>query len=301
MPNKQASTASTPAPTQATPETEGATSENPKSTPATPEKPKATVEPSTSSAENPTAPSNQAPAAPTVSDPATSAPQAPAANPPGFNSPDGGPDCEKVKCVAFTFDDGPGEYTEATLKALKEAGIKATFFQMGRNVAAHPELTKKVVAEGHALGGHSWNHPQLTKLNDKQASWQITATNDAIKAALGHGSNMMRPPYGAFNHRIRTLMKNLNQASILWSVDSLDWKYLDADKSIEYIHQQLGPGGIILMHDIHPVAAKVIPVIVKEYQAKGYHFVTIPQLFKSKGLKPGFSYFKLEEIRGLPQ
>ena len=214
------------------------------------------------------------------------------------NSPDGGPDCEKVKCVAFTFDDGPGAHTQDVLNALNAAQIKGTFFEIGRNVAGNPDMTKRVAAEGNAIGGHSWNHPQLTKLSSEKAAWQISATSDALGAALGVKPGFMRPPYGAANSRIFNIMAQQKVASIMWSVDTLDWKYKSVDKSLEIIRKELKPGGIILMHDIHPVAQHVIPIIVQEYRAKGYHFVTIPQMFKSRGLIPGRRYFSQFDIRG---
>ncbi|MBV7363347.1 polysaccharide deacetylase family protein [Actinomycetaceae bacterium TAE3-ERU4] len=218
--------------------------------------------------------------------------------PDNMNSPDGGPDCDKVKCVALTFDDGPGEYTGQVLDALKAAHVKGTFFELGRNVANNPEMTRRVVREGHALGGHSWNHPQLTKLSNEKANWQISATNEAFQKTLGVMPSFMRPPYGAANGRIFELMKKNKVASIMWSVDTLDWQNKDVKQSLENVHREMGPGAIILMHDIHPVAHQLVPLIVKEYRAKGYHFVTIPQMFKKSGLKFGHRYFSENDIRG---
>ncbi|AOZ73286.1 hypothetical protein BK816_08350 [Boudabousia tangfeifanii] len=214
----------------------------------------------------------------------------------GLNSDQGGPNCAEVKCVALTFDDGPGEYTAATLDALKKAGVKATFFVMGKNVIEHPDLVKREAQEGNAVGNHSWNHPQLTQVSNKGLGHQILDTNNEIKKILGVGTHLMRPPYGAVNHRVRNYLAENQQAVILWDVDTLDWKHKNVDKAMEFIRQEVKPGGIILMHDIHPVAPKVVPIVVAELKKQGYHFVTIPQLFADKGLIPGAKHFGHDQI-----
>lgn len=213
-----------------------------------------------------------------------------------INSAEGGPDCSQVKCVALTFDDGPGEYTAAVLDALKAAGVHGTFFVMGKNVVAHPELVQRAVREGNAVGGHSWDHPQLTKVSKEGLNHQLRDTNKAIHDAIGVTPNFMRPPYGAVNHRVRAAIADEGMAAILWDVDTLDWKDKDLNQAMEYVHQELLPGSIVLMHDIHEVAPQAVPVIVKEYEAKGFHFVTIPQLYAGKQMIPGAKHFNRDKV-----
>src|SRR6202012_3447694 len=86
--------------------------------------------------------------------------------------------------LAMTFDDGPSaEYTPRLLDLLKARHLKATFFLIGQNVQAHPELVRRIIAEGHEVGNHTWDHPQLSKLSDERATDEIEKTQDAIRTA----------------------------------------------------------------------------------------------------------------------
>jgi len=106
--------------------------------------------------------------------------------------------------IAMTFDDGPSaENTPRLLEMLKQRNIKATFFLIGQNVASNPDLVRRILAEGHEIGNHSWTHPQLSKLSDQRVSSEITKTQDAIKDASGFTPTLLRPPYGAITPRQR--------------------------------------------------------------------------------------------------
>src|ERR1700719_4529684 len=100
--------------------------------------------------------------------------------------------------IAMTFDDGPSSAnTPRLLEILKQRNIKATFFLIGQNVAANPDIVRRILAEGHEVGNHSWTHPQLSKLSDDRVTAEITKTQDAIKDASGFTPTLLRPPYGA--------------------------------------------------------------------------------------------------------
>ncbi|OKL48640.1 polysaccharide deacetylase family protein [Boudabousia marimammalium] len=248
-----------------------------KSTLSTPEVTVETVEPTVDSPETPSTP-----------EPPTPEPKERLAH---GNEATGGPNCDVEKCIALTFDDGPGDYTAQVLDALRAANVPATFFVMGRQVKAQPELLRRAVAEGHAIGGHSWSHPQLTKLNNERLMHELVDTNKEIEKVVGFTPNLMRPPYGAVNHRVRKVMADQGLAAILWDVDTLDWKDHNLDKAMGYVRQQTQNGSIILMHDVHEIAPQAVPLIVKEYSAKGFKFVTIPQLFAGKEMLPGAKHF----------
>ena len=128
--------------------------------------------------------------------------------------------------LAMTFDDGPSaEYTPRLLDMLKARHLKATFFLVGKNVQAHPELVRRIVAEGHEVGNHTWDHPQLSKLSDEQATEEIEKTQDAIRGACGVTPTILRPPYGALNKPEHVwIPQQLRVNVIYWSVDTLDWK-----------------------------------------------------------------------------
>lgn len=207
-------------------------------------------------------------------------------------------DCAKEKCVALTFDDGPGPDTPKLLDTLKAENVPATFLLVGKSVATYPDTVTREFQEGHSLGVHTWNHPQLTKLPDDKIVKEITSTADAIKKAAPDAQvNFTRPPYGAFNPRVISVLKSLNQATVIWDVDTLDWKHRDPNAVLKQIQQQTKPGSIILMHDIHPTSIQAVPEIIKYLRSQGFTMVTVPELFGGS-LTPGKIYFDQNMVRG---
>jgi peptidoglycan-N-acetylglucosamine deacetylase len=190
--------------------------------------------------------------------------------------------------IAMTFDDGPSaENTPRLLEMLKQRNIKATFFLIGQNAAANPELVRRILAEGHEIGNHSWTHPQLSKLSDDRVTAEITKTQDAIKDASGFTPTLLRPPYGAITPRQREWIANqFGLNIILWSVDPLDWKRPGASVITQRILSQVRPGGIILSHDIHKQTVDAMPATLDGLIAKGYKFVTVSQLIAMNKPKP---------------
>ena len=180
----------------------------------------------------------------------------------------------------MTFDDGPHpKLTPKLLDLLKERGVKATFFVIGKNVAEFPDIAKRIVDEGHEIANHSWSHPQLTKLSPTAFATEIAQTNDAIEKATGVRPVVMRPPYGAINS---TLTKRLNEeyglSVIIWSVDPLDWKIRKSDHVSSHIIKNAAPGAIILAHDIHASTVDAMPATLDALQSKGYKFATVSEL-----------------------
>ena len=182
--------------------------------------------------------------------------------------------------VAMTFDDGPHpKLTPRLLDLLKERGIKATFFVIGKCVAEYPDIAKRIVDEGHEIANHTWNHPQLPKLSPTAFAAEITQTNEAIKQATGILPVTMRPPYGAINAGItKRLNEEYGLSVILWSVDPQDWKIRKADHVSSHIIKNAAPGAIILAHDIHASTIDAMPAALDALQAKGYKFVTVSEL-----------------------
>jgi peptidoglycan/xylan/chitin deacetylase (PgdA/CDA1 family) len=185
-------------------------------------------------------------------------------------------DCRKVKCVALTFDDGPAAPETATLLTyLAKYKARVTFFTVGQNVAAHPELVRAESRAGHEIGNHSWNHPDLTRLTPEQISSQLTRTSAAIKAATGKAPTLFRPPYGAVNATVKAAT---TLSPVLWDVDTEDWKYRDAAKVAQTVITETGRNDVVLMHDIHPTSVAAVPEILRTMTARGYHFVTVSHL-----------------------
>ena len=180
----------------------------------------------------------------------------------------------------MTFDDGPSAAnTPRLLDLLKERKIHATFFFVGQCVQDHPEIVKRIVAEGHEIGNHSWSHPDLAKMNDAAVHDQIQKTQDAIVQACGVTPKLMRPPYGAFTSRQRSWANGTwGYKIILWDVDPEDWKYRNAEHVKAEILKQTVAGSIILSHDIHKTTVDAMPETLDTLLSKGFKFVTVSEL-----------------------
>jgi peptidoglycan/xylan/chitin deacetylase (PgdA/CDA1 family) len=197
-------------------------------------------------------------------------------------------DCHTVKCIALTFDDGPGPYTRELLATLARYHARSTFFLIGQSVAADPAAVRAEVAAGHEVGNHTWSHPELTRLSATQVSRQLSLTDDAIRRAIGRTPAMVRPPYGAVNSSVS---QAIARPVILWNRDTLDWKVRNAQRVASTVITQARPGDIILLHDIHPTSVQAVPAILTTLGERGYHFVTVSQLFAGTTLIPSRSYF----------
>ncbi len=182
--------------------------------------------------------------------------------------------------IALTFDDGPNpETTPKLLKMLAERNIKATFFVLGSKAVASPETLKSIVAAGHEVGNHSWNHPQLPKLTVAAVDKQIEDTSAVIESATGTSPKYLRPPYGAMTPSLQHhIEQKYGMSLIYWSVDPLDWKVRDANSIYDQIMKQVRPGAVVLAHDIHATTVAAMPRVLDALIAKGYKFVTISEL-----------------------
>ena len=196
------------------------------------------------------------------------------------------------KVVALTFDDGPNPTTtNQALDTLSKYGIKATFFVLGKNVSGNEGILKRMKADGHVVGNHSWSHPVLSKLSLDDAKKQITDTEDALTKVLGSSSKLMRPPYGAITDDIRN---SLDLSFIMWNVDSLDWKSKNEAAILTEIQREVKNGSIILMHDIHAETVNALPKVIDYLKGQGYDFVTIPDLLDSR-LKAHQLYYNRDQ------
>lgn len=199
-------------------------------------------------------------------------------------------DCRKAKCIALTFDDGPGPYTQKLLGYLRTAGVNATFFMLGRQVETYPKVAAAVAASGNEIGVHTWDHRDLTRLKPAQIDREIGSTVAIIKKATGFSPRYLRPPYGAMNADVHAAARRAGLAMVLWSVDTLDWKTRSTPATVSAAVKGARRGSIILVHDIHPTTVAAVPAIISQLEAKGYTFVTASQLLGKT--KPGQKYFR---------
>ena len=179
------------------------------------------------------------------------------------------------KAVALTFDDGPSpKTTPVALDLLKKYNAKGTFFMVRHAVEGNEDIIKRVIAEGHQIGNHSWDHPVLTKISLEKAKSQINDTTAALKKASGLDVHIMRPPYGAINGAIQAAV---DQSFILWDVDTLDWKNRNTASIMKEVRKAQA-GSIILMHDIHQTTIDALPLILQYLTEQGFEMVTIEEL-----------------------
>jgi peptidoglycan/xylan/chitin deacetylase (PgdA/CDA1 family) len=179
--------------------------------------------------------------------------------------------------VALTFDDGPhATYTPKVLDVLAARKVKATFFQVGSQVANRPRLTRRAYDEGHRIGNHTYNHENLTRLSASGIRDTIRRTNRRIADAGAAAPTLVRPPYRATNSQVRAVIKDLGMAHVLWNIDPQDWRSGRSAATIErLVLKNLRDGGNILLHDgvansKNTVAA--LPRIIDGARARGYCF-----------------------------
>ncbi len=182
--------------------------------------------------------------------------------------------------IAMTFDDGPSAaLTPKLLDLLKERHIHVTFFLIGENAKAHPEIIRRALAEGHEIGNHSWDHPNLAKKSDEEVRSQLDRTRDAIADAIGQKPTLMRPPYGSVTAAQKKMIHDeLGYQIILWDVDPDDWKRPGPQVVEHRILEGTRSGSIILSHDIHPGTVEAMPSTLDNLLAKGFKFVTVSEL-----------------------
>ncbi|MFG3435735.1 polysaccharide deacetylase family protein [Nonomuraea sp. NPDC047897] len=199
-------------------------------------------------------------------------------------------DCAKVKCIALTFDDGPGKHTPALLDVLRKEKVKATFFLMGKHVEEFPDIARRTAAEGHAVGNHTYGHPSLTSSNDREVLDEIRLAQTIIEETVDRRVTMFRPPYGHTDERVLRLAGEQGLAQVMWTGTTLDWKVRDARRIKATVLRLARRDGVILMHDVVPQTVKAMPAIVKELKKRGYHLVTVPTLVGGRKLAAGVSY-----------
>ncbi len=196
-------------------------------------------------------------------------------------------DCTQVKCVALTFDDGPGKYAGTLLDTLKKYDAKATFFLEGQYVKSRPSYVKRMVKEGHEIGNHSYKHPDFTKISPAAIRSEIQKTNDEIKKAAGVEPKLLRPPYGMADLPTSEVATEFGMPIILWTGGSRDW---DTKNEAAIKKQTLSvakQNSIVLMHDWVKQTVDAMPSLIKTLLKKGYHLVKVSDITKHENLKPG--------------
>lgn len=181
--------------------------------------------------------------------------------------------------VALTFDDGPSEiYTPQILAILKKYNIKATFFMVGENAKAHPDMVKMVLADGHAINSHSLTHPMLTKLSDKELHNEVEQPQVIINNIIGKKPVCLRYPFGASNSHVRAVIREQGITPVSMGFNSFDYDRPGTDKIVDWVLKNSYSGQVLLFHDgfnkrEQTVAA--LPRIIEGIKKKGLGFSQI--------------------------
>lgn len=191
-------------------------------------------------------------------------------------------DSEKV--IALTVDDGPWpETTEQMLDIFKQNNVKATFFWVGKSIESSPEIARRVVAEGHAIGNHTWHH-WYHQMDAATAASEIDRTAEIIYKTTGVKTSYFRPPGGVLNNGLAQYAKEQNYSVVMWSVTSADTDPRAKPQAfVNNVLKGAHPGAIVLMHDgggDRSRTVKALPDMISGLKAKGYRFVTLPELLE---------------------
>jgi peptidoglycan/xylan/chitin deacetylase (PgdA/CDA1 family) len=184
--------------------------------------------------------------------------------------------------VALTFDDGPDpKATPELLELLKREGISATFFCVGENVVAHPEIAKRIAAEGHLLANHSYTHPWYVSVLGRAAlRKEMERTQEAIEAAAGVRPKYFRPPSGMTGPNFPGALKSMGMTLVGWDVRSLDT--VGSPKSaVERIVRLAGDGSIILLHDGGVLPGRIVEIVreaIGELKLRGFGFERLDRM-----------------------
>jgi peptidoglycan-N-acetylglucosamine deacetylase len=175
--------------------------------------------------------------------------------------------------VRLTFDDGPHRTaTPDILDTLAAHGVTATFFVVGQRAVAHPALVRRESREGHAIGNHSWDHPDLTTLDRGQVESELQDTNDVIEQVTGTAPTQWRPPYGATNRTVEAAAAGVGLTSmVLWTVDPRDWADPPATTVRDRVLRAVRPDSVILLHDgTGANTPEALPMILTGLADMGY-------------------------------
>jgi peptidoglycan/xylan/chitin deacetylase (PgdA/CDA1 family) len=197
--------------------------------------------------------------------------------------------CSVVKCVALTFDDGPGPFDDRLLQILKDNDAKATFFLIGNKVAANPAGAKRIADAGMEIGSHTWEHPNMATLPPEDIAAQFSKADDAITAATGRAPTLYRPAGGLSTDVVRQTAATFGLAEILWDVIPFDWAN-DSNTAAtrQLLMSQIKPGSVVLFHDTYSSTVDLVYQFIPVLKANGYRMVTVSELLGTRA--PGSSY-----------
>lgn len=189
--------------------------------------------------------------------------------------------------IALVFDDGPHpEHTEAILDVLDDAGAKASFAVLGKNVERHPEIVRRTVDAGHQIVSHGWSHARFTVLDAEALREELESTATALARVVVPPVNYVRPPYGATSDSVNQAIADDHGARVLlWSIDPRDWESPPSEQTAAAVILQAVPGAIVVLHDTKENTVEATRQILQSLGGR-FDFVTIDELMRDSGELP---------------
>ncbi|WP_182898544.1 polysaccharide deacetylase family protein [Microbispora sp. H10830] len=202
------------------------------------------------------------------------------------------PYCATHKCIALTFDDGPGPYLQTLLKTLATYKAKATFFLIGTEVNKHPKLAQQIAKSGHEIGNHSWDASYLTQLTYAQINKKIGDTQRLIQKTTGKTPKLFRAPGGLRNGGVEEITAKFGLIQVPGTTATKDYikDYRHVDLLTNRALDVAGEGEVVLMHETIKETVESMPEVLQTLTAEGYSFVTVSTLLEGQELTPGQVY-----------
>lgn len=195
------------------------------------------------------------------------------------------------KQLALTYDDGPNDpHTFHLLEVLAKHGVRATFFVIGQYVQRRPDIVREIAKAGHALGNHSFSHPNLIFASRQQTEAELQRCQQILSNATGELPRLFRPPFGGRKPGTLRIARSLGLQPVMWNVTGWDWKGNPSEYIEQKIRRQVRGGDVVLLHDGSHAAfgadrqQTVIATdrLIATYKSQGFEFVTIPQMMESR-------------------
>ncbi|HYG98392.1 MAG TPA: polysaccharide deacetylase family protein [Terriglobales bacterium] len=194
------------------------------------------------------------------------------------------------RLLALTYDDGPNKAsTPQLLEVLAKNDVRATFFMLGRHVTHQPDLAREVAAAGHAIGNHTYTHPNLIFASPAQVSAQIEACHRVLNDVVGEHSNLFRPPFGGRRPDVLAEVRRRGFVPVMWAISAYDWNRDSAEVIESRVSRRIRGGEVVLMHDGSDLgmgadrSASVAATdrLIRRFKDQGYSFVTVPEMMRS--------------------
>ncbi|MGH9531429.1 MAG: polysaccharide deacetylase family protein [Terriglobales bacterium] len=189
--------------------------------------------------------------------------------------------------LALTFDDGPNDpHTLHLLEVLARHGVQATFFLIGRYVAQRPDIARAIVAAGHEVANHTFNHPSLLFFSPARVRQELTDCEKALSDAVDAHAPLFRPPFGARRPHVLQTAWDLKLETVMWSVTCHDWRPTTPERIEQHAVRQIRGGDVILLHDgghqamgaDRSATVAATDRLIARYKEQGYEFVTVSRM-----------------------